>query len=253
MPVKAITFDFWSTLYRSATVDYSKRLLELKRNVEQRSGTEFDSDQFREAVKLARQTWTQTWVEEYRTIPADEWLGVVLAELEVSLIPEHLRQVQIGLEESVYQDLPTPVPEARAVLADLSATHRLAVISDTGITPGRVLRRLLEQDEIIDYFSRLTFSDEVGYSKPHPQAFLTTLNLLGVEPPEAVHVGDLLRTDIAGAQGVGMRAVQYTGVNQDGSLSMGDTPVSHIEPDAVIQNHAELRPLLEQWNGHQPA
>jgi putative hydrolase of the HAD superfamily len=253
MPIKAITFDFWSTLYRSATVDYTKRLLELQRNVEQRSGTEFDPDQFRDAVKLARQTWTQTWVNEYRTIPADEWLGVVLAQLEVSLDAEHLRQVRIGLEESVYQDLPNLVPEARTVLADLSTTHRLAIISDTGITPGRVLRRLLEQDEVIDYFSQLTFSDEIGYSKPHPQAFLTTLNRLGVVPQEAVHIGDLLRTDVAGAQGVGMRAVQYTGINQDGSLSIGDAPVSHIEPDAVIQSHTELRPLLRQWNNRQPA
>lgn len=253
MPVKAITFDFWSTLYRSATVDFTKRLLELKRNVEQRSGAEFDQDRFTDAVKLARQTWTQTWVNEYRTIPAGEWLGVVLAELGVSLDSEHMRQLKLRLEESVYQDLPTLVPEARGVLADLATTHRLAVISDTGITPGRVLRRLLEQDEVIDYFSQLTFSDEVGYSKPHPQAFLTTLKQLGTQPNEAVHVGDLLRTDIAGAQGVGMRAVQYTGVNQDGSLSQGDAPPYHIEPDAVIHNHAELRPLLEQWNGNQMA
>lgn len=253
MLITAITFDFWSTLYRSASVDYTKRLIQLKQTVEQYSGTLFETEQFKTAVKTARDTWTQTWVQEYRTIPADEWLALILSELNILLGPEDLRQIQIGLEESVYQDLPTLVPEARTVLAELSSQHHLAVISDTGITPGRVLRRLLEKDGIFDYFAQLTFSDEVGYSKPHPTAFLTTLDALGVEPHEAVHVGDLLRTDIAGAQGVGMWAVQYTGINQDGSLDTGDAPTVKVEPDAVIQNHLELLSLLQRWNGHQSA
>ena len=40
-------------------------------------------------------------------------------------------------------------------------------------------------------------------------------NALNAKPEEGVHIGDLLRTDIIGAQGVGMRGVQYVGVNKD--------------------------------------
>jgi FMN phosphatase YigB (HAD superfamily) len=59
-------------------------------------------------------------------------------------------------------------------------------------------------------------------------------------------VGDLLRTDIAGAQAVGMRGVQYIGVNHDqaNGLENGEK----ITPDAIIRSHEELEPLLRLWD-----
>jgi putative hydrolase of the HAD superfamily len=247
LTIKAITFDFWSTLYQSKTIDYTKRLFQLKEVVEQHSGDTFDLEQFQAAVGVARETWKQTWQEEYRTLTASEWLGIMLDELGTSLAPEYLFEIKTNLENSVLGDLPIPVPEARTVLSDLSVDYQLAIISDTGLTPGRVLCKVLEKDNLIGYFVHLTFSDEVGRSKPHPQVFLTTLDTLGARPQEAVHVGDLLRTDIAGAQNVGMRAVQYIGVSQDTGATHPTSPETKIIPDGVIKNLAELAPLLQSW------
>jgi FMN phosphatase YigB (HAD superfamily) len=252
LPIKAITFDFWSTLYKSNSVDYSKRLVSLKEALEQRSGTTFGLEQFEVAIEVARDTWNQAWIEEYRTITADEWLAIVLNSLNSSLRLEQLSELVDDMENSIFNDLPALVPEARAVLTDLSGQYRLAIISDTGITPGRVLRQILKDDGVIDYFCHLTFSDEVGYSKPHPKAFLTTLEALGVNPQEAVHVGDLLRTDIAGAQQAGMRAVQYIGISDDTPSMFPDTSDSTVTPDAIISNHLELKALLLRWNGAEP-
>jgi putative hydrolase of the HAD superfamily len=245
LPIKAITFDFWSTLYQSKSVDYSKRLRMLKEAVERGSGSAFLTEQFEAAVRMARETWSRTWTEEHRTMTADEWLAVMLRELRLTLELELLAEIRLKMEHSILTDLPTLVPEAKAVLADLSTRYRLAIISDTGITPGRVLRQLLEQDNLTGYFSHFTFSDEVGRSKPHPSAFLTTLAALKATPAEAVHIGDLLRTDIAGAQAVGMRAVQYIGISQDQANGLADG--RKITPDAVIRSHEELGPLLRQW------
>ena len=50
-------------------------------------------------------------------------------------------------------------------------------------------------------------SREVGAEKPHAPIFLAALERLGATPAEAVHVGDQYASDIAGALGVGMRAV----------------------------------------------
>lgn len=245
MPIKAITFDFWSTLYKSKTVDYAKRLLKLRESVEQSSGGNFAPEQFEAAVKVARETWSRTWSVEHRTMTAAEWLAVVLRELNTSLHLDDLAEIQTGMENSILNDLPTVVPEVPTILAGLAKSYRLAIISDTGITPGRVLRQLLEQDNLTGYFTHLTFSDEVGRSKPHPAAFLTTLDALGAAPTEAVHIGDLLRTDIAGAQAVGMRAVQYIGLNHDQANGLENG--AKITPDAVIRSHEELGPLLRQW------
>ena len=251
MPTKVITFDFWATLYTSSPVDKHRRLRELKQMVEQRAGIALTMEAVQAAVRVARKTWTHVWMEQYRTLTADEWLDIMLDELQLSLPAAARREIQHRLATSVYEDRPILVPDAAEALPQLAQHYRLAVISDTGLTPGWVLRELMEKDDILRYFDHLTFSDELGRSKPHPDAFLSTLKALNASPVEAVHVGDLLRTDIAGAKSVGMRGVQYTGVNQEEWVAAADASAQAVYPDAVIQRHTELVPLLRQWeNGN---
>jgi FMN phosphatase YigB (HAD superfamily) len=60
----------------------------------------------------------------------------------------------------------------------------------------------------------------------------------GVEPKQAAHVGDRLRTDVGGALAIGMTAVRYNGVYEDVA---DDAP----EADIVVAHLAELPALLE--------
>lgn len=46
----------------------------------------------------------------------------------------------------------------------------------------------------------------VGWEKPDPRTFRAALDPLGVDPADALHVGDQPRSDVVGALGVGMRA-----------------------------------------------
>ncbi len=243
MTIKAITFDFWSTLYKAKAVDYTARLERLKSQIEAGSGAEFNQEQFEAAIKVARDIWSKTWIEEHRTIDAQEWLSIIINELGTTFNPDDLQQIQIYMENSVLHNRPTLATEVKSVLKTLSAAYKVAIISDTGITPGRTLRQILEEDQLLNYFTHLTFSDEIGHSKPHPNAFLTTLKALNATPAEAVHIGDLLRTDIAGALAVGMRAVQFIGINHDKGQALKET----VTPNAVISNHQELIPLLQNW------
>ena len=112
----------------------------------------------------------------------------------------------------------------------------LGVISDTGLTPGRILTTFMERDGVLDYFGALTFSDETGFPKPHPQMFLRTLARLGVPPREAAHVGDMPRTDVAGAQALGMLSVRMAAAEDH-----PEPPEAHL----VIRDHRELRALLD--------
>jgi putative hydrolase of the HAD superfamily len=52
------------------------------------------------------------------------------------------------------------------------------------------------------------FSSEVGKRKPHPAVFEATLSKLGVEPEQAVFVGDRRYEDVRGAKELGMTTVQ---------------------------------------------
>jgi putative hydrolase of the HAD superfamily len=103
-----------------------------------------------------------------------------------------------------------PVPNAGALdVLRLLSSHgfALGLVCNTGRTPGKMLRLILERLGLARYLGALSFSDEVGLRKPHPEIFHRTLTALGVVPAEAAHVGDDVTTDVAGARAVGMRAI----------------------------------------------
>ena len=91
------------------------------------------------------------------------------------------------------------------------AGYRLGIISDTSLTPGRLLKHFLEVDGLRRYFSALTFSDETGFTKPDRRMFAATLEALGADAEESAHIGDTPRTDIAGAQAMGMLSIRWRG------------------------------------------
>ncbi|GIT00042.1 MAG: hypothetical protein CM1200mP26_17540 [Acidimicrobiales bacterium] len=77
------------------------------------------------------------------------------------------------------------------------------------------------------------FSDEVGVYKPDPSIFQAALEGLGVDDPSSVvHVGDLKRTDVAGARAMGMGTVRFRGALDD--KEPGD------EADLVIDRLSDL-------------
>lgn len=240
--IKAVTFDFWSTLYYNSPNYFINRGRILKSTLEHYVGHPIETRDFEAAIQATGESWRAIWAKESRTLTTRERLDIVLKSLDIKLESEKVTALLVQLENSVLEQPPILVPEAKAALAELAQTCCLGLISDTGLSPGRVMRRVMAKDGILDYFTHLTFSDELGHSKPHPTTYLTTLAGLSATPAEAVHVGDLLRTDVAGAKKVGMKAVQYIAINIDKRLP--DLP----EPDAVIAQHTELLPLIARWN-----
>jgi putative hydrolase of the HAD superfamily len=73
-------------------------------------------------------------------------------------------------------------------------------------------------------------------SKPHTRIFRVTLDRLGARPHEAVHLGDLTHSDIAGAKAIGMVAVRLTANYDDANRS--------VEPDAIVNSYAEFEVWL---------
>ncbi len=236
----AVTFDFWGTLYQNAYArDERLHLLEkvLARHSQPRPWTALEA-----AYRHAWSVWERTWREEQRSITVEHWLREMLAFLKVALSDETLAGLCRPIEEILLRgDAPRPVPGVAEVLPRLSRRYRLGLISDTGLTPGRVLREILHRDGLLPHFRALTFSDETGAAKPRPEQFLRTLNILEARPEEAAHIGDLPETDIAGAQAIGMKAVLFLGVShrQDGR------PLA----DAVFEKYSEIEKVLKNLTG----
>jgi HAD superfamily hydrolase (TIGR01549 family) len=128
------------------------------------------------------------------------------------------------------------VADALAALSEWGI--RLGIICDVGFTPSPVLLRHLEGHGLLKYFDHWSFSDEVGVYKPDRRIFEHALAGLGApDPGRCVHVGDRRRTDVAGAQALGMRAVRITSVFED-------EPDQGPEGDIVISSYRDLLPAL---------
>ncbi|MGH2932163.1 MAG: HAD family hydrolase [Gaiellaceae bacterium] len=84
---------------------------------------------------------------------------------------------------------------------------RLALVSNTA-SPEWLLLPVLEGQGLVERLDAVVLSSEVGKRKPHPAIFERALDEVGVEPTEAVFVGDRLDADIVGASRAGMTTVQ---------------------------------------------
>jgi putative hydrolase of the HAD superfamily len=237
LALQAVTFDFWGTLYQNAYAHEER--LALLEGVLERHSQPRRMDELEAAYSHARSVWDRVWRDQQRSIPIERWLEELLGHLDVRL-PDQAEDRLGETIESVYLhgDDPRPVPGVREVLPSLSERYRLGLISDTGLTPGRVLREVMRRDGLLSYFGALAFSDELGIAKPQPEPFTRTLEALGVAAAEAAHIGDLPETDLRGARRVGMKAILFLGV-------------SHREDgrglaDAVFEDYDELYALLER-------
>ncbi|GAJ18343.1 unnamed protein product, partial [marine sediment metagenome] len=126
---------------------------------------------------------------------------------QIGLEIEERKEINNLLENVMLTNHPALKKGVSDTLSTLSVDYNLGMISDTGITPGRIIREVLKDYNILDFFDVTVFSDETGFRKPHPIAFKTALNHLDTIPRNAIHVGDLLGTDIKGAIDYKMQAV----------------------------------------------
>ncbi len=128
-------------------------------------------------------------------------------------------------------------PGAIATLAALRECGlRLGVISNT-IQPAHAMDDGLVLRGIAEFFSVAIYSSAVRVAKPHPAIFRAALAALGVTPEAAVYIGDRPEADVAGAHGVGMKAVLIEVPHRD--YSGGD-----FAPDARIAALPELLEVL---------
>jgi putative hydrolase of the HAD superfamily len=237
--LRAVTFDFWNTLF----IDTHGRERERRRvqllleELGQNGRAAPAATVVEEALRTGLGFFDRVWYEEHRTPLCHEIVDSALAALHRTLpAPSHARVVK-EFEEMILDSPPEPTAGAREILAILAERYRLAVICDTAYSPGAVLRDLMAHHDMLEYFQYLFFSDEHGMCKPDPRVFRRTLSELDVAPRDAAHVGDIQRTDIAGAQATGMAAVHFIGAN--------DYDAAHSTAEAVLSSLEELPATLD--------
>ncbi len=206
---EVVSFDLWMTLIRhdGRTFKDARNAMLGAEFAPQMDPAAFDQlvrAQDRQADAIAEVRGTDVQFSERINMVADA-VGAPRPS-RATLATFYERQAQLFAEHPpALLDPRTP-----QLLAALSMKHQLAVVSNTGFIRGAEMRQTLKRLNILDAFSYLVFSDEVGYAKPHPRIFGALLDAAGVSAEHVTHIGDNQRADVEGARQLGMGAIHLT-------------------------------------------
>ncbi len=245
--IEAVTFDLWDTMIRDESDEPKRAARGLGSKPEARRLLVWEALNAIEPIEPARvelaydvadAAFGKVWHDQFVTWTIRERLQVLLKGLGRALPAadfDALVEAHEVMEVEVPPDAVAGIAEA---LAELARRYKLCVVSDTIVSPGTALRRLLEIHGLKDSFSGFAFSDEVGRSKPHRAMFDAAARELGVPLERMVHIGDRDHNDVKGPQALGMKAVLFTAVRDRGS--------AETSADAICRNPAELPAVVDR-------
>jgi FMN phosphatase YigB (HAD superfamily) len=131
----------------------------------------------------------------------------------------------IDAEFAAWNPARTVLASGQALLESLRLRGvKTGVVANAWPDPPRIVRAQAEELGLAEYLDVFVLAQEVGVRKPEPAIFLHALEQLGVEPSDAMFVGDSLAVDVQGAANLGMTTVQALWFVAD------DTPAA-VEPD----------------------
>lgn len=241
--LRAVTFDFWNTLIVADDAGVRDRRLAAWLGLLAGEGFDVERDVVRGAMRHAGRQFDTNW-KANRIYRADDAVRDMLEHLGIEATDSLRRELLRSIIDPDPAHDPSPTPHIEAALDGLRAAGiKVGIICDVGLNPATTLRGYLARHHLLDRFDHWSFSDEVGCFKPDPAIFAHALAGLGVDAEEAAHIGDLRRTDVAGAQAAGWFAVRYTGAYDD--LGSPDDGSDQVEGDAVVADHADLLAVLD--------
>jgi HAD superfamily hydrolase (TIGR01662 family) len=174
-------------------------------------------------------------------------MTVILAEvLSLQGYPEvspHVIRLAVDAFYSTAQSHWHPEDDAFSTIKLLKTEgYRLGMISNAG-DENDVLA-LMEKVGVRDDFEQILVSSTLRIRKPSVQIFQRALDHFGIEPEEAVMVGDTLAADVLGANtaGIGSVWIKRRADRPDNRQLMG-----RIIPNLEIDRLSDLPNLLKSW------
>ncbi len=133
-----------------------------------------------------------------------------------------------------------PYPEVPEVLRGLRAAGaRLVVVSNWDVS----LHAVLDETGLAPLLDGVVTSAELGAAKPGPAPFAAGLALAGVAAADAVHVGDSVEHDVAGALAAGIEPLL---IMRTAETARGfPAPDGSVAPPPGVRVAATLRPALD--------
>jgi len=245
-----VTFDLWDTIIDDESDEPKRSAAGLRSKPDERHHLVLEAlnrhapipaADLSIAYGVANAAFVKCWKEHSITWTVRERLQVLLNGLGRTLPDDELDGLAAAQGNMEVDTPPDPIDGAEAAIAELAARYKLCIVSDTIVTPGTGLRKLLDGHGIARHFSGFAFSDEVGHSKPHRSMFDAAAEQLGVGLDEMVHIGDRDHNDVKGPQALGMKAVLFT--------AKRDADKATTSADAICERHADLPGVIDRLAG----
>ena len=224
--ISAILFDFGGTL-DSDGIPWADRF----HQVYLRHGLEIDFERFRKAFYFADDT-----IIEGSLVQGKGLLETL--EIQTGLLFGHLgvddRRLQGEIAGAFYRESVSKVDENRGTLERLASKYRLGLVSNFY---GN-LEEVCEELHLTEILDVAIDSTVVGVMKPDAGIFQAALNPLGLEPGQALFVGDNPYRDMGGAKAIGMPHVWVVGPE-----GLARTPCCPGDP--VVASVREIEEMLK--------
>ncbi|BDP33659.1 TPA: HAD-IA family hydrolase [Vibrio parahaemolyticus] len=160
-------------------------------------------------------------------------IQTILAENGIHIDAEQAQQAQHYFD-SARMGAFTFFPGIKEMLTDLRKHYKLVVITNGPIFSQHPKLKATQMNEWVDH---IIVGGEEPEEKPAASIFQKALNLVDVKPEEALHIGDSLAADIAGANNIGILSVW---VNATGASNP-----TEITPNFEIRETVELKEILK--------
>ncbi|HEY7035149.1 MAG TPA: HAD-IA family hydrolase [Thermomicrobiales bacterium] len=213
-PIRLVTFDLYDTL-----IELRPRRWERLAAVLARLGIDADEDTLRAADRLAEDYYTEengrlpirnrprAEREAYRIRYMTRWLDAAGLPADPATVRAAREGYLAEFETAAVADSPAGgyhvFDDVLPALANLRrAGIKRAVISNADADVTALCTHLAFAHDL----NAIVTSALVGWEKPDVRTFRAALDPLGVDPADALHIGDQPRSDVAGALATGMRA-----------------------------------------------
>jgi putative hydrolase of the HAD superfamily len=249
--LKAVAFDLWETLITDLPEIASKQQEARISGLVEVLGAAGRPSTIEDVARAHRDVWHACW-EQYWSRDEDvSARGQVLHFLEaLGSCPPFPEETLHALEETYGGAAvlhPPILVDGASEVIDALRGHGLTigVISNTGRTPGRHLRRILETVGLSGRIDAMVFSNEIGHCKPRPVIFEALRDRMDCDFDEMMFVGDNPFADVWGAQQCGMTAVHFDPATRGMAVGAATREDYVLDPHPRINGLRELLPIVE--------
>ena len=184
--IVAVTFDFWETLVHDTPENLERgraMRLEATAGILAAAGRPHPMATLDEAYERSGAEMRERFWSAHRDASIRDqvrlFLNCIAAGLGDRLAPDVFEAAVVAYASPVLHVPPALNAGAAEAIRRLAGRGvRLGIVSNTGRTPGSVLRRVLERHDLLRYFSAVSYSDEVRVRKPSAEIFERTLRAL---------------------------------------------------------------------------